>query len=150
MNKNARVPVAALAKKLKKPRTTIANRILSLEKQKIIKGYKLNLDFNKLGYNFTAYILMRVKRRKPEEGISNQVILARKILKDTSQNNQLPLIEDAKIITGPYDILLKIRVRKWEDLTNFLIVYLPKHGEIEHTETMMVLFDVADRNQIKI
>ncbi len=144
LQRNGRIKWSQLAKELGKPRTTITERVYSLEKRKIIRGYSVNVDPSSLGYKFTAYILMRVKREKPVNGLSNQIVLTEKIVKDSLTKGYMPWIEDAQIITGPFDVLLKVRVKDWETLTNFLIVYLPQYESVEHTETMLVLYNVAN------
>jgi Lrp/AsnC family transcriptional regulator, leucine-responsive regulatory protein len=52
LSQNARVPLIVLAHKLKVDSKTITYRIKRLESQKIITGYKANLDVSKLGRDF--------------------------------------------------------------------------------------------------
>ncbi len=49
---NARIPITNLAKKLKKPITTIISRIKNLEKKKIILGYSVVLSTEKLSLDY--------------------------------------------------------------------------------------------------
>ena len=53
--KNARVTTVNIAEKLKIPQTTVSSKIKSLEKKKIILGYRAEINFVKLGY--TNYFL---------------------------------------------------------------------------------------------
>ena len=46
---NARKPIIEIAEELKITSTTIANRIKKLEKIKVINGYRINIDYLKLG-----------------------------------------------------------------------------------------------------
>ncbi len=52
LSKNARTPLIEIAEKLKTPERTIAFRIKRLEKNKIIQSYKVNLNYEKLGYEY--------------------------------------------------------------------------------------------------
>lgn len=49
---NARVSSLELAQKLKLNPKTISLRIKKLEKEKVILGYRVNLNFRKMGYNY--------------------------------------------------------------------------------------------------
>ncbi len=46
---NSRKPIIEIAEELKTTSTTIANRIKKLETMKIINGYRINIDYEKLG-----------------------------------------------------------------------------------------------------
>lgn len=50
--KNARVPLIEISDKLKIPVRTIAFRIKELEKKQIIQGYRVNLNLEKIGYEY--------------------------------------------------------------------------------------------------
>ena len=52
LSSNARTPLIEISKKIKLTPKAISKRIKNLEKQKIILGYKLNLNFTKLGYSY--------------------------------------------------------------------------------------------------
>lgn len=52
LSKNSRIPIIEIASKLKMNANTIAARIKSLEKNKIILGYKIIFGFNKINYNY--------------------------------------------------------------------------------------------------
>jgi DNA-binding Lrp family transcriptional regulator len=50
--KNARMPLIDISTKLKTPERTIAFRIKQLEKKKIIQGYRINLELQKIGFEY--------------------------------------------------------------------------------------------------
>ncbi|MFZ5955187.1 MAG: Lrp/AsnC family transcriptional regulator [Nanoarchaeota archaeon] len=52
LSKNARMPIIEISQKLNIPERTIAFRIRQLEKKKIIQGYRVNLNLNKIGYEY--------------------------------------------------------------------------------------------------
>lgn len=49
---DARLPILELSHKLRMNPKSVALRIRNLEKNKVILGYKINLNFGKLGYNY--------------------------------------------------------------------------------------------------
>lgn len=52
LSKNARMPLIEIAENLKTPPRTIAFRIKKLEKNKVIQGYRVNINLKKIGYEY--------------------------------------------------------------------------------------------------
>jgi len=50
--KNARMPLIEISEKLKTPPRTISFRIKKLEKNKVIQGYRVNINLKKIGYEY--------------------------------------------------------------------------------------------------
>lgn len=139
---NARASVAEIAKAVGKPRTTVASRLERLVESGVVRGFRAIVDFKKLGYSLTAFVLLKVKRSRPVAGKSNQLVLAEKLIESSPFDGVW--VEEAHIITGQYDILLKLRAKRVEDLTKFLIVHLASFGDVVHTETCMALVTVGE------
>jgi len=138
---NCRLSASEISRILKKPRTTITSRLFKLQKLGLISGYRALLDSKKIGFNLAAFVFITARRGLKDT--SNQVELARKIL-DVCRGNLNLWIEEVHIVTGKYDLALKVRVKKLEDLTDLLINLLPKLREVEHTETFLVLQTVEE------
>jgi Lrp/AsnC family transcriptional regulator for asnA, asnC and gidA len=148
LQRNGRITVSRLAEVLNKPRTTIMSRLARLESSKAILGYKAIIDPVQIGYNIQAYVLLTV-RRVPGATKPSQVALAERIIYDSDNERDLPWVEEAQVVTGQYDIVLKVWARDLRQLSNFLIKYLPTHSDVVKSETMIVLENVAtwrDRN----
>ena len=64
---NSRLSFREIAKKAKVSVVTAINRVKQLEKQKIIKTYTTELDYDKLGYDVQAIISLRISRGKLHE-----------------------------------------------------------------------------------
>lgn len=141
---NARAPLSDIAKRLGVARTTLSERLERLERSGIVKGYHAELDLRRIGFKYTAFVLVKVKRVGIRGEKSNQELLAERIVRDCREREGLPWVEEAHIITGEYDLLLKVWAREWEELTNFLIRYMPEHGDIIQTHTILVLKSVQD------
>ncbi len=137
LQENGRIKISELARMLKYPRTTIMQRIQRLESEGVIRGYRAVVDPGKLGYRYLAYIMLRVHRGMYAR--LDQTQIAKKILKDSLLRDDLPYVEEASIITGAYDIMLKVWVTDWSELSRFLLSYLSRIEEVASTETFMVL-----------
>ncbi|WP_291764651.1 Lrp/AsnC family transcriptional regulator [Caldivirga sp. UBA161] len=142
LQRNGRITVSRLAELLNKPRTTIMSRLARLESSKIILGYKTVIDPAQMGYTIQAYVLLTV-RRIPGAAKPSQVALAERIIYDSDNEKDLPWVEEAQVVTGQYDLVLKVWAKDLKQLSNFLIRYLPTHPDVVKSETMIVLENVA-------
>lgn len=57
LSNNARISIEKLSSLVKKDRTTVSYRIKKLQKQEIIKGFRIHLNLNKLGYKIYKVLL---------------------------------------------------------------------------------------------
>lgn len=137
LQNNARAKLADIARELGKPRTTIMQRMTRLKRLGVINSYRAILDPSKIGYKYSAIIMVKVRRGT--RTLMSQVEIAKRIVKECSTRKDLPFVEEANIVTGAYDIALKVWVREWKDLSKFLLNYLSMIEEVASTETLMVL-----------
>ncbi len=133
-----------LAEAVNRPKTTIASRIKRLEDKGYIMGYKAVVNPFLLGYQVLAFVMASVRRGETRGEKPLQEQLAERILADCSGKGDLPFVEEAYIITGPYDLLLKVWARDIKQLSTFLVSYLASMPDIQRTETLMVLEIVDD------
>lgn len=145
LRNNSRLKASEIAKRLGRPRTTVVQRIKKLEASGVIQTYTIKVKPKALGYSYYTYIAIKV--RKGLTGKLDQLELAKKLVSESRSRNELPYIEEAVIVTGAYDIILRAWVRNWEELSRYLLKYLPSIEEIESTETFMVLRRVPEDNR---
>jgi Lrp/AsnC family transcriptional regulator for asnA, asnC and gidA len=127
--KNSRLSIRELARRLGVPHTTVRERVRRLEKDGIIQGYTVRIDYKRLGYMVTALILANVIGRRivdVEEWLS-------------SQPNVLAVYD----ITGEYDIALLASFRDIDELDSFVKEVL-KNPWIKQTRTSIVFRKVKE------
>src|SRR3989338_4502068 len=132
LRKDSSRSISQLAKYLGIPRTTLKNRITRLEKQGIIKGYKAVLDWEKIGYPLCNYVHLSITRGGRGGGPTE---LAASLAK-------IDNVEEVHEITGRWDIIAKIRMKKITDLTDMLEnkqTGLVKIHPAFRTESMLVI-----------
>ena len=135
LKENSKLTTHQLSKKLLIPITTIHNRIKKLVQEGIIKRYTLELDNKKLGKTIAAYIHITVDYRLLKQMKLSQQDLARKIKKH-------PSVEEAAMVTGGTDIVIKIVAKDIEELDYFVTKYLRNIEGIEKTQTMVILNEI--------
>ncbi|MBN1386306.1 Lrp/AsnC family transcriptional regulator [Candidatus Woesearchaeota archaeon] len=130
LKQDGNLTTSRIGKKLGLPITTVHNRIKKLRKEGIIKRYTIETDDAKLGYILKAFILVTADYGRDKQ-ISQEGIV-KKLLK-------LEEVEEAKIVTGTIDIIIRIRTKGIEDLNNFLLKKLRNIEGIDKTQTMVIL-----------
>ena len=135
LKENSKLSTQQISKKTSIPITTVHNRIKKLEKEGVIKRYTLELDNKKLGKDIAAYINIVVDYRLLKEKNLSQHELARKL-------KQHEFVEEAAMITGGTDLIIKVRVKNLDQLDNFVTKYLRNIEGIEKTQTMVILNEI--------
>lgn len=130
--KNCKMSTLEISKKTGMPVTTVHNRIKRLEAAGVITGYAALIDKKTLGKKIMGYVMITVAYRVAPGKIISQVELAKKMA-------SLEEVEDASIVTGETDVILKIRVKDIDDLNNFVIERLRKIEGIRRTRTLIAL-----------
>lgn len=109
--------IAKIAKKIKEPSTTIHYNVKKLEKEGAIKTYKAVFDYKKIGSGYCTYMLIRLN---PENyGKADDV--CKKLSKDSN-------IESVDVVTGDYEVLIKLRVKDSDEYYNFVQNSINKYG----------------------
>lgn len=133
--KNSKLSTQEISKRTLIPVTTVHNRIKKLEKHGIIKNYTLTLDYSKLGKNLAAYILIAVDYKYLKEIKSTQHELAKKL-------RCHPSVEEADMITGGNDIIIKVRAKDMKEIDYFVTTYLRNVHGVDRTQTMFILHEI--------
>ena len=103
LQKNAKATRAAIGREVDLAASAVLGRIRRLEEKGVIRGYRLELDFDALGHPLLAYVFVSEEKPAP----------AGKTMKDLAA---LGIADDLDRITGEDCYLLKVRARNTEDL----------------------------------
>lgn len=129
-------PMREISEEIDSPITTVYARIKRLENFGIVKGYKAVLNAEKLGKETTAFILASFSYRIPG---TDRMLSQREIAKEVAKFSE---VQEVHIITGDWDILIKIKERDVVSIGRFVVDKLRAVRGIERTLTCMV-FDSA-------
>jgi len=143
LQENCKITVKKLAKKIHTPITTVYTKIKRLEKLGFIKAYRAVLNHKKLGLKTLAFVFISFSYETREQGKLSQREVARKIA-------TLPEVQEAHIITGDWDIVLKVRVTDIDELGKFIVDKLRKIEGVEKTLTCVVLDTVKETTKIPL
>jgi Lrp/AsnC family leucine-responsive transcriptional regulator len=130
LQKNCRMTAREIARKINSPITTVFAKMRRMEQQEVIKEYRAILDSKKLNLGTTAFILSSFSYRNGETPLSQRVI--------AEQIAKFPEVQAVHIISGDWDILIKIKEESVDAVGNFVIDKLRTVKGIEKTLTCMV------------
>jgi len=144
LQKNCKLTAKQIAKKTDTKITTVFAKIKRMEELGIIKEYKAILDPWKLKCSTTALILASVSYRpKNNETLTPQRLTAQEIAK-------FPEVQEVHIITGDWDLLIKIRAENVDSIGKFVIDKLRLVRGIEKTLTCLVFETSKETTEIPI
>jgi len=131
LQKNCRTTSREIAQIIDSPVTTVFAKIKRMEELEIIKDYKAVLNAEKLDKAAIAFILSSVSYRLKQGTQVSQ----RKIAQDIAK---FPEVQEIHIITGDWDLLIKVREKDVDTIGKFVIDKLRMVEGIEKTLTCMV------------
>ncbi|RLI10420.1 Lrp/AsnC family transcriptional regulator [Candidatus Bathyarchaeota archaeon] len=136
LQEDAKATAREISRRMGSPITTVYSRIKRLEDSGVIRGYKPVLDAARLGRPTTAFILASITYRTPGvEETLDQRLIAQEVAR-------FPEVQEVHIITGDWDLLIKVKGRDVADIGRFVVDKLRTVRGIEKTLTCMV-FDTA-------
>ena len=122
---NTRIPFTDIAKKLLVSAGTVHVRVKKMEDAMIIRGSSLNLDYEKLGYSFIAYVGILLEKTQKTKFVIDQL-------------NAIPNVTVAHITTGRFNIFCKVRSKNTTHAKDIIFMIDDIEG-VSRTETMISL-----------
>lgn len=122
---DARMPYTEIAKKINVSAGTVHGRVKKMERRKIITGATLSVNYEVVGYRFTAYVGVIVNRTIVSENIMPEL-------------RNIPEVTVAHIASGQFSIFCKIRCRDTKH-AKAVIFKINGMSGVLRTETMISL-----------
>jgi len=132
-----------LSKKLSLPLSTVHGKIRKFEEENIIEGYHASINAEKVGQNVTAYVLVQCvmgdtggKMLYPQE-------VARKI-------SALPFVLECHLVTGPYDLVVKLKGKSMRQIGNLLMENIWKMPGVRNTQTLEAFYTAKETQTLDL
>ena len=144
VQKDCKLTAREIARRINSPITTVFAKIKRMETLGIIKEYRAILDPNKLDKSTAAFILASVtyEARNGEQPFSQRDRAA--------EIAKFPEVQEVHIITGDWDLLIKLRADSVNSIGQFVIDKLRFVKGIQKTLTCMVFDTVKETTEIPI
>lgn len=133
---DAMMPFTEIAKKIFVSPGTVHVRMKRLKDIGIVKGSELIIDFQKMGFDVTAFLGIFLDRNANFDEASKEL-------------KKIPEVVEIYNMTGTYSVFVKIVCRDTRHLRDVLYGQILKIKAIERTETFITLDEPLNR-QIKL
>lgn len=132
LRKDSRKSFQEIARKLSVSGGTIHVRVNKLREAGIIRGTRLLLSPDLLGYDICAFIGINLHKAGDHVAVLNRL-------------KQMPEVVEAHFTTGTYSLFIKVYVHSTSGLHRFLVEKLQPIDEVQSTETLISLDNPIDR-----
>jgi Lrp/AsnC family leucine-responsive transcriptional regulator len=142
IQENSKLTANQIAKKINAPITTVFAKTKRMEEMGIIKQYRAILSAEKLNMGTVAFILASVSyRAKTDDKPVSQRVVAEEIAR-------FPEVQEVHIITGDWDLLVKLRAENVDAIGKFVVDKLRLIKGLEKTLTCMVFETVKETTSL--
>ncbi len=142
IQENSKLTANQIAKKTSTPITTVFAKIKRMEELGIIKQYRAILAPEKLNLATAAFILAAVSYGNKEDGTP---ITQRDVAEEIAR---LPDVQEVHIITGDWDLLVKVRAESVDAIGKFVVDKLRRIHGLQKTLTCMVFETVKETTSL--
>jgi len=139
---NCRLTAREISAQTHLPVTTVFAKIKRLERLGLVKGYHAVLNSKELGAGTTAFILAAFAYQA-EERLASQHKVAKEIA-------SFPEVQEVHIISGEWDILIKVKATDVESIGKYVVDKLRLVKGIEKTLTCLVFETEKESTAIPI
>lgn len=131
LQRDGRSSVEEIARKVGLTKTPVSLRIRNLEKDGVIVGYSARVDAEVLGYAITAFTSVVVKHLSEKRKSYSAAVL------------EIAEVLECHLVTGPFDLLLKIRVASMKDYEELIIERLARIDGFERLTTIAIVLSTC-------
>ena len=108
LQENGRMPLSEIARRASVAPATVHERLAKLRRAGVVQGFAVRLNPRALGYTVTALIHLRTG-------------LAEQVERTVADLRAIPEVEEVHVVTGEYDLAVKVRARDTAHLQDLLV-----------------------------
>ncbi len=139
VQRNGRINLVDLAARVNLSKSPCHQRLKRLEKDKYIRGYRADLDPNKISRGYLVYVQVKLENTKRAS-----------LEKFNKAVKIIPEVLTCHMMSGGYDYLLKVRTRNMTDFRELLGDVISDLPGVHQTSTFPVMEQVKETTQLSI
>ncbi|MFW9909106.1 MAG: Lrp/AsnC family transcriptional regulator [Candidatus Thorarchaeota archaeon] len=143
LQEDCKVGVQKISKEVGKGISTVHARIKALEQSNLIKQYTAVLDPLLLNRPTLALIFITIRYRIPGQP---DLLSQKEFCKDISKH---PFVQEVFVLSGEYDVFLKVRTKDVEEMNRFIVDYLREIPAVERTLTMFAMDNYLETLELR-
>ena len=144
IQEDSKLTANQIAKKINAPITTVFAKTKRMEEMGIIKQYRAILAPEKLNLSTAAFILAQVSYNTVKDN-QEIPITQRDVAEEIAR---FPEVQEVHIITGDWDLLVKLRAENVDAVGKFVVDKLRRIKGLEKTLTCMVFETVKESTSL--
>ncbi|MDM4763876.1 Lrp/AsnC family transcriptional regulator [Galbitalea sp. SE-J8] len=133
LSADARVPQRRLAELLGMSSPAVADRIARLKARGVIRGFRVDIDWDRLGHSTVAFLSIVVDSTHDPNGVISRLLEVRGV-------------EDITLVTGSTDLVVRLRTHGFDDLRWILASEIWNIPGVQQTETSISLLRAEPEN----
>jgi DNA-binding Lrp family transcriptional regulator len=144
IQKDSKLTAKQISKKINVPITTVFAKTKRMEELGIIKEYRAIVSPETLSAGTAAFILASVSYRAKSDDVPiSQRVVAEEIAR-------FPEVQEVHIITGDWDLLVKLRAENVDAVGKFVVDKLRLIKGLEKTLTCMVFETAKETTEVAV
>lgn len=132
LQENGRLPLSEIARRAGVAPATVHERLAKLRRNGVVQGFCVRLDARALGYTVTALVRLRTE-------------LADRVERTVADLRAIPEVEEVHVVSGEYDLVLKIRARDTSHLQELLVTRVHRVAGFIRSATEVCLTSPLER-----
>ncbi len=136
---DGRASVETVAERIQLSATATRRRIRRLEDQKIIGGYRAEIDAERAGLEIRIHVLVKLQKRDRSD-----IERFERIVRDT------PEIQSCDLVTGQYDYFLLIHLSSMKDYHQYLRQFLADNDVVGSIESNVVIGNIKRTQKLAL
>jgi len=133
LQENGRMPLSEIARRAKVAPATVHERLAKLRRAGVVEGFDVRLNAVALGYTVTALVHLRTE-------------LATQVNRTVDDLRAIPEVEEVHVVTGEYDLVVKLRARDTAHLQELLVQRLHRVTGFIRSATEVCLTTPLERH----
>jgi Lrp/AsnC family transcriptional regulator, regulator for asnA, asnC and gidA len=129
---NGRMALSEIARRASVAPATVHERLAKLRRSGVVQGFSVKLDSHSLGYTVTALIHLRTE-------------LADQVERTVGDLRAIPEVEEVHVVSGEYDLVVKIRARDTSHLQELLVTRVHRVAGFIRSATEVCLTSPLER-----
>lgn len=133
LQENGRMPLSEIARRAGVAPATVHERLAKLRRAGVVQGFAVRLNARVLGFTVTALIHLRTE-------LSDQVE------RTIGDLRAIPEVEEVHVVTGEYDLVIKVRARDTGHLQDLLVTRIHRVTGFIRSATEVCLTTPLERS----
>lgn len=124
---NGRISHEAIAKEVGLSRPAVRQRIISMENIGIINGYKVNINYDLMGFSLNVFIYLKLNNTTFKEAVNSMKLIKQDML----------IVDSYFRLAGEWCLMLQVMSKTQTALTNYIDNLLKINGIVASNTVFM-------------